>query len=131
MFAGGDAYYLPLREENDFLPDLDAVPRDVAEAREAALAELPEQPDRRRRRPRLLRATPSPSPASTTSPSATTAPTPRSPSTATGPSASSRPTGARDVGIEFHSLSKTYNMTGWRIGMAVGNARDHRRPACA
>jgi LL-diaminopimelate aminotransferase len=27
-----------------------------------------------------------------------------------------------DVGIEFHSLSKSYNMTGWRIGMAVGNA---------
>jgi LL-diaminopimelate aminotransferase len=31
--------------------------------------------------------------------------------------------GAKDVGIEFHSLSKTYNMTGWRIGMAVGNAK--------
>jgi len=31
-------------------------------------------------------------------------------------------TGAIDVGIEMHSLSKTYNMTGWRIGMAVGNA---------
>src|SRR4030042_591621 len=30
---------------------------------------------------------------------------------------------AREAGIEFHSLSKTYNMTGWRIGMAVGNAR--------
>ena len=30
--------------------------------------------------------------------------------------------GAMDVGIEFHSLSKTYNMTGWRVGMAVGNA---------
>ena len=29
--------------------------------------------------------------------------------------------GAREVAIEFHSLSKTYNMTGWRIGMAVGN----------
>jgi LL-diaminopimelate aminotransferase len=29
---------------------------------------------------------------------------------------------AREVGIEFHSLSKSYNMTGWRIGMAVGNA---------
>ncbi len=26
------------------------------------------------------------------------------------------------MGIEFHSLSKSYNMTGWRIGMAVGNA---------
>jgi len=29
--------------------------------------------------------------------------------------------GAREVGIEFHSLSKTFNMTGWRIGFAVGN----------
>ncbi len=29
--------------------------------------------------------------------------------------------GGKDVAIEFHSLSKTYNMTGWRIGMAVGN----------
>jgi LL-diaminopimelate aminotransferase len=30
--------------------------------------------------------------------------------------------GAKDVAIEFHSLSKTYNMAGWRIGFAVGNA---------
>jgi LL-diaminopimelate aminotransferase len=30
--------------------------------------------------------------------------------------------GARDVAIEFHSLSKTYNMTGWRCGWAVGRA---------
>lgn len=30
--------------------------------------------------------------------------------------------GAMDVGIEFNTLSKTYNMTGWRIGMVVGNA---------
>jgi LL-diaminopimelate aminotransferase len=30
--------------------------------------------------------------------------------------------GAKEVGVEFHSLSKTYNMTGWRIGMMVGNA---------
>jgi LL-diaminopimelate aminotransferase len=29
--------------------------------------------------------------------------------------------GAKDSGIEFHSLSKTYNMTGWRLGMVVGN----------
>lgn len=29
--------------------------------------------------------------------------------------------GAKDVGVEFHSLSKTFNMTGWRIGFAVGN----------
>lgn len=30
--------------------------------------------------------------------------------------------GAKDVAIEVHSLSKTYNMTGWRLGYAVGNA---------
>jgi LL-diaminopimelate aminotransferase len=30
--------------------------------------------------------------------------------------------GAKEIGIEYHSLSKTYNMTGWRIGFAVGNA---------
>jgi LL-diaminopimelate aminotransferase len=30
--------------------------------------------------------------------------------------------GAMEVGVEMHSLSKTYNMTGWRLGMAVGNA---------
>ena len=31
--------------------------------------------------------------------------------------------GAKEVGIEFHSLSKTFNMTGWRIGFACGNSR--------
>jgi LL-diaminopimelate aminotransferase len=31
--------------------------------------------------------------------------------------------GATDVAIEFHSLSKTYCMTGWRVGFAVGNAQ--------
>ncbi len=30
--------------------------------------------------------------------------------------------GAKDVAIEFHSLSKMYNMTGWRLGFALGNA---------
>jgi LL-diaminopimelate aminotransferase len=31
--------------------------------------------------------------------------------------------GAKEIGVEFHSLSKTYNMTGWRIGFVVGNSR--------
>jgi LL-diaminopimelate aminotransferase len=31
--------------------------------------------------------------------------------------------GARDVAVEFHSFSKTYNMTGWRIGWAAGNVQ--------
>ncbi len=31
--------------------------------------------------------------------------------------------GAKDVGVELHSLSKTYQMTGWRVGFACGNAK--------
>ncbi|NLJ49588.1 MAG: LL-diaminopimelate aminotransferase [Candidatus Atribacteria bacterium] len=31
--------------------------------------------------------------------------------------------GAREVSVEFHSLSKTFNMTGWRVGFAVGNEK--------
>ncbi len=31
--------------------------------------------------------------------------------------------GAKEIGIEFHSLSKTYNMTGWRMGFALGNKK--------
>lgn len=31
--------------------------------------------------------------------------------------------GGREIGLEFHSFSKTYNMTGWRLGWVVGNAR--------
>ena len=31
--------------------------------------------------------------------------------------------GAKDIGIEFHTLSKSYNMAGWRIGFVVGNAQ--------
>jgi LL-diaminopimelate aminotransferase len=30
--------------------------------------------------------------------------------------------GAKSIGVEFHSLSKSYHMTGWRVGMVVGNA---------
>jgi len=29
--------------------------------------------------------------------------------------------GAKDIAIEFHSFSKTFNMAGWRVGFAVGN----------
>ncbi|ERN40262.1 aspartate/tyrosine/aromatic aminotransferase [Rubidibacter lacunae KORDI 51-2] len=31
--------------------------------------------------------------------------------------------GAKEIGVEFHTLSKTYNMAGWRVGFAVGNEK--------
>ena len=41
--------------------------------------------------------------------------------TATPRRASSRSTGARDVAVEFFTVSKSYSMPGWRVGFCVGN----------
>ncbi len=85
IFAGGEPYYMPLLEEHGFLPDFSAIPEDVASACQADVAQLPQQPDRRRRRPRPSSRRQCASPSSTTSPSATTGPTARSPTTAISP----------------------------------------------
>ena len=57
-----------------------------------------------------------------TSPCCTMPPTRKWATTATAPGSMMQLDGAKDIGLEFHSLSKTYNMTGWRMGMVVGNA---------
>lgn len=121
MFAGGEVYPLPLREGRGFLPDLDAVPADVARRARVLWINYPNNP---------------------TAACATLEFFERVVHFArrydiavchdlayadvaydgyTPPSFLEVP-GARDVGIEFNSLSKAYNMTGWRVGMAVGNA---------
>ena len=56
LFAGAEVHYLPLRAEHGFLPRARRDPGRGARARESALPRLPEQPDRRRRCARLLRA---------------------------------------------------------------------------
>ena len=56
LFAGAEVEYLPLREENGFMPDLEAVPAGVAGRAQPPLSQLPEQPDRCDRRGGLLRA---------------------------------------------------------------------------
>ena len=48
---------------------------------------------------------------------------PRSTSTAIPPPSVLQVPGAKDIAVEFTSLSKTYSMAGWRIGFAVGNRR--------
>ena len=120
IFAGGEPYYLPLTEENDFLPDLSAVPDDVARRARVLWLNYPNNP------------------------TAAVAPLeffeeavrfakrydiavchdgPYSEVAYDGykPVSFLQADGAREVGIEFHSLSKTFNMTGWRIGWAIGN----------
>ena len=91
-------------------------------ARGGALPQLPLEPLRRLRRPRHLRGggrlrARAPAPRSSTTP-----PTSTSSSTGGGPRASSPRPGAKDVGVELWSMSKTYGMAGWRIGFVLGNA---------
>ncbi len=121
MFAGGEAYYLPLREENGFLPDLEAVPQEVARRAKALWLNYPNNPtgavadlDFFERAAAFARK----------QGLAVLHDGPYSEVAFDGyrPPSFLQADGAREVGIEFHSLSKSYNMTGWRIGMAVGNA---------
>ena len=116
--------------ENGFLPDLDAIPADVARRAKILWINYPNNPTGGARRRRLLRGGGRASRSSTTSSSPATSPTARSYYDGAAAVASCETPGATDVGIEFHSLSKTYNMTGWRVGLACGN-RDADRAASA
>ncbi|MCD6145447.1 MAG: LL-diaminopimelate aminotransferase [Methanosarcinales archaeon] len=121
LFAGGVPYTMPLTIEHDFLPDLDAIPDDVADSARLMFLNYPNNP------------TAAVADLSFFSEVVDFASeheivvvhdNPYSEMVFDGyraPSLLSVPD-AIEVGIEMHSLSKTYNMTGWRIGFAVGNA---------
>jgi LL-diaminopimelate aminotransferase len=120
LFAGGESFIMPLTESNGFLPDLKAIPEAAWKKAKLMFINYPNNP--------------------------TSAVAPRgffeeviglaakhnvivchdaaySEIYFDGekPRSFMEADGAKSVGIEFHSLSKTYNMTGWRIGFAVGN----------
>ena len=119
-FAGGSVHHMPLVKENNFLPDLDAIPKDVAHRAKLMFLNSPNNP---------------------TSVVAGKDFFKRVVDFAgehqiivchdaayseiyfdgKRPASFLEAEGAMNVGIEFHSLSKTFNMTGWRIGFAVGN----------
>ena len=120
MFAGGESYLLPLTEDNNFLPDLDSIPVDVARKAKLLWMNYPNNPtaavadlDFFERVVAFAK-------------KYEVAVCHDAPYTEVAfdgyrPLSFLETPGAQDVGIEFHSLSKSYNMTGWRIGMAVGN----------
>ncbi len=121
ILAGGEPYFMSLKEENDFLPDLTAIPADVADKAKLMWLNYPNNPT-----------------------GATAgldffekavhfaqqhglvichdAPYTEVAFDGYKPPSFMQIPGAKKIGVEFHSLSKTYHMTGWRIGMAVGNA---------
>jgi len=120
MFAGGEAYLMPLREENDFLPDLEALPEAVARRAKLLWINYPNNPTAAVADLDFFRRVVA---FATKHDIAVCHDGPYTEVAYDGYRAPSflQAEGAKEVGIEFHSFSKTYNMTGWRIGMAVGN----------
>ena len=120
LLAGGTPYFLPLLKENGFLPKLSEIPKEVAERSKLLFINYPNNPTSAiAERPFFEEVV---------------AFARRYGMIVCHDAAYSelafdgyRPLsffeveGAKEVGIEFHSLSKTFNMTGWRIGFAVGN----------
>ena len=121
MFAGAKPYVMPLLERNDWLPDLDAIPDQIARDAKVIWLNYPNNPTgavashdyyqrvidfARKHGTAVLH---------DAAYSEVVYNDYRSPSFMELP-------GAKEVGIEFHSLSKCFNMTGWRFGSAVGNA---------
>ena len=120
--AGGTPYYLPISPKNNFLPDLDNIPGDVLEKTKVLWLNYPNNPTGAVADLKFFNKAVEfakkhdicichDGPYSEVAFDGYT------------PVSFLQAEGAKDVGIEFHSLSKTYNMTGWRIGMAVGNAQ--------
>ena len=121
MLAGGMPYYMPLLEKNNFLPDLSVIPDHIAKKAKLLWINYPNNPtsavadlDFFNRVVKFAR----------DNDLLICHDGPYSEVAYDGyqPVSFMQAEGAKEVGIEFHSLSKSYNMTGWRIGMAVGNA---------
>jgi len=120
MFAGGEVYSMPLEAKNGFKPDLDSIPEEIWKRARILFLNYPNNP---------------------TGAVADLAFFEKVVALAkkhdvvvaqdaaynemyfeTPPPSILQVPGARDVSVEFHSLSKTFNMTGWRVGFAVGSA---------
>jgi len=119
LFAGGKSYIMPLKEENDFLPDLGAIPSKVLIKAKLIFINYPNNPTSVvapwKFHKEVIKIAKKYNIIVCHDASYTEIYYEKK------PLSFMQIPGAKDVGIEFHSLSKTYNMTGWRIGFAVGN----------
>jgi LL-diaminopimelate aminotransferase len=121
ILAGGEPYFMPLKEENDFLPDFTAIPAGVADKAKLMWLNYPNNPtsaiaglDFFEKAVRFAQ--------QHDLAICHDAPYTEVAFDGYNPPSSMQIPGAKKIGVEFHSLSKTYHMTGWRIGMVVGNA---------
>ncbi|HUV50504.1 MAG TPA: LL-diaminopimelate aminotransferase [Anaerolineae bacterium] len=120
-FAGGQTYFMDLIKENNFLPDLGAVPDEIAGKAKMMFINYPNNPTSAVATGEFFEETVAFAETNNIIVCHDAAYTEMA-FDGYKPKSFLETPGAKDVGIEFHSLSKTYNMTGWRIGFAVGRA---------
>ncbi len=121
IFSGGVAYPMPLTRARGFLPDLNAVPAEVLKQAKILWLNYPNNPTGAVA-PREFLATAVEFAHLHGLILAHDAPYSEMAYDGYRPESVLHVPGAKEVAVEFHSLSKTYNMTGWRVGFAVGNA---------
>jgi len=120
-FNGGKNYFLPLKKENHFLPELDSIPAEVAKQAKLLWINYPNNPTAAVADKDFFKRVVDFANEYNIIVCHDAAYTEMG-YDGYRPMSFLEVEGAKEVGIEFHSLSKTFNMTGWRIGMAVGNA---------
>jgi LL-diaminopimelate aminotransferase len=120
-FNGGKNYFLPLKKENHFLPDLDSIPDEIAKHAKLLWINYPNNPTAAVAEEDFFKRVVEFAIRHNVIVCHDAAYTEMGYDDYR-PMSFLQVDGAREIGIEFHSLSKTFNMTGWRIGMAVGNA---------
>lgn len=119
ILAGGEPFAMPLREDNGFLPDLDAIPAEVAQRARLMFINYPNNPTGATAPLSFYEEVVSFAREYGILVCSDAAYTEITFDGYVAPSFLQAP-GAKDVGIEFFSLSKPYNMTGWRIAAALG-----------
>jgi len=121
-YLGGDVFDLPLTESNSFLPDLNAIPGPVLKKAKLLYLNYPNNPTGAVATPEFFRQVVG---FASKNNIIVIHDAPYSALTYDGykPLSFLSAEGAMDVGIEVHSLSKAFNMTGWRIGFVCGNSK--------
>ncbi len=121
QFAGGEPYFMDLLKENRFLPDLKAISPEIAQRAKMMFINYPNNPTAAVATKDFFESVVAFAAEHNVIVCHDAA---YSEMAFDGykPTSFLEVQGAKSVGIEFHSLSKTYNMTGWRIGFAVGCA---------
>ena len=120
-FAGGECHWMPLIEENGWLPDLSSIPADVAKRSKVMWLNYPNNPTGAVADDSYFKEVIEFAKAHDIAVMHDACYTEVA-YDGYKPLSFLEIPGAMEVGLEFHSLSKSYNMTGWRVGMAVGNA---------